>query len=445
MKRITQTFLGVILLVGIGSGTAKADSTHGNSSVSAVTLDSCRQWARDNYPAIQEYQLIKESADYSVSNAARGWIPRFTLSAQAIYQSEAADMGEVWSEMGLDAVLQQLGKEMPELRMQQLQGKVQLDVQQTIWDGGASHASKEIAKATAAADIAALEVDLDKLDERITNLYFGILLLDEQMGQMESLVKLLEANLSRARTLLNADAALQSDVYAVEVEHLSAQQKLTDLRHSSMAYRQMLSLLVGKNTSESELIRPSGDEAMRRLGDEAIPELRLMDAQTSLLQAQEKRLWVSTMPQFMAFAQGWYGYPTLNMFEAMQSSQWGLSGVVGVTMRWNISSYYTLNNQRKQLQLRREQIQMKKNVIQRREDLNEIQTNNEIMRLTTAIENDKQIVKLRTAVREAAEVRYENQTITTSELLKAIHDEMQAKSTMAIHEVQLMQCLEVRN
>ncbi len=438
MKRFGRTFLGLILLIGCAQTQAIASNS---PTVQTISLDSCRQWARDNYPAIQEYQLIKESAEYSVSNAARAWIPRVTLTAQAIYQSEAADMSQVWSEMGLDAMLQQLGKEMPELRMQQLQGKVQLDVQQTIWDGGASRASKEIAQASAAADIAALEVDLDKLEDRIENLYFGILLLDEQIVQMQSLIELLQANLARVRTSYDAQAALQSDVFAVEVEELSAQQKLNDLRHSSMAYRQMLSLLIGKNISKSELTRPLGNQAMKQSGNQAIPEVRLLDAQSSLLQAKEKQLWASTMPQFTAFAQGWYGYPTLNMFEAMQSSKWGLSAIVGVTMRWNISNFYTLNNQRKQLQLRREQLQLKKNVIERGEDLNDIQTNNEIMRLTTAVENDKKIVQLRTAVRQTAEVSYENQTITTSELLKAIHDEMQAKSTMAIHEVQLMQAM----
>ena len=46
----------------------------------SVSLDSCRSWARANYPTVRQYELVQKSEQYSVSNAARAWIPQSETS-----------------------------------------------------------------------------------------------------------------------------------------------------------------------------------------------------------------------------------------------------------------------------------------------------------------------------------------------------------------------------
>lgn len=406
-------------------------------SEAQVTLDSCRRWAQLNYPVIRQYELIQKSADYSVSNAARSWIPRVVLSGQASYQSDAANMGEVWETLGLDRMLAALGQEIPEMYMRNFQGKVQVDVQQTLWDGGKAAADKQTAYAELQKQEAQADLDFYQLDNRILSLYFGLLLLEEQQRQLSHTDSLLQSNFKRVKNLYDNEMVLRSDVDAVEVELLSLQQRQQQLSYSWQAYREMLSQMVGRNLTDMTLAIPA-EKTVAIQGENRRPELRLLSAQCNYLDAQRKSLKVLSMPQFSAFAQGWYGYPTLNMFKAMQSGQWGLSGIVGVRMQWNLSAYYTQKNRMGQLDILQKQLEVQKDVFLYNQRLQKLQENTEIIRLTETLENDDRIVDLRRSVRRAAETKHENGTITTSELLQKIADESAAMSARSIHRIELI-------
>ena len=221
-----------------------------------VTLDSCRIWAQRNYPAIRQYELISKSEKYSVSNAARSWIPQVALSAQALYYSDQANMSEVWEALGLTDMFKTLGKEIPDLYLRKFQGKVQLDVQQTIWDGGMSVAGKQTAQADARQQKAQADMDFDQLESRVDNLYFGILLLDLQQEQLLQTDSLLQKNMERMRTLYNNDVILQGDLDAMEVEILTLGQKIDAVSYSRDAYRRMLCLITGRNLMADTLQVP---------------------------------------------------------------------------------------------------------------------------------------------------------------------------------------------
>lgn len=401
-----------------------------------VTLDSCRIWAQRNYPAIRQYELISKSEKYSVSNAARSWIPQVALSAQALYYSDQANMSEVWSALGLTDIFKTLGKEIPDLYLRKFQGKVQLDVQQTLWDGGMSVAGKRTAQADARQQKAQADVDFDQLESRVDNIYFGILLLDLQQEQLLQTDSLLQKNMERMRTLYNNDVILQSDLDAMEVEILTLGQKIDAVSYSRDAYRRMLCLITGRNLMADTLQVP--EEPAEYARGEQRAELRLMDAKIDYLLAQEKRIKSYSMPQFYAFAQGWYGYPKLNMFDSMQSSEWGLSAVVGVRMQWNIGAYYTQGNRLKTLRVNQEQVRVQKDIFEWNLQMQTAQEDAEITRLRRALEDDARIVELRRSVRSAAEVKHDNGAITTTELLQKITDESVAVSAQSAHKIELL-------
>lgn len=401
-----------------------------------VTLDSCRIWAQRNYPAIRQYELISKSEKYNVSNAARSWIPQVAFSAQALYYSDQANMSEVWEALGLTDMFKTLGKDIPDLYLRKFQGKVQLDVQQTLWDGGMSVAGKRTAQADARQQKAQADVDFDQLKSRVDNIYFGILLLDLQQEQLAQTDSLLQKNMERMRTLYNNDVILQSDLDAMEVEILTLGQKIDAVSYSRDAYRRMLCLITGRNLMEDTLQVP--EEPAEYARGEQRAELRLMDAKIDYLMAQEKRIKSYSMPQFYAFAQGWYGYPKLNMFDSMQSSEWGLSAVVGVRMQWNIGAYYTQGNRLKTLRVNQEQVRVQKDIFEWNLQMQTAQEDAEITRLRRALEDDNRIVELRRSVRSAAEVKHDNGTITTTELLQKITDESMAVSAQSAHKIELL-------
>ena len=402
------------------------------ASVGAQSLDECRRLAREHYPEIRQYDLISQTEQYNLSNASRAWIPQVALSAQATYQSATPTYPEAFN-----TILQANGIEMAGIRRDQY--KVALDVSQNIWDGGQTKATKAIAEAEAKEQRSLVDVSLYDLQSRVDNLYFGILLLDERTAQTEALIAVLESNLARLQTYYKNGVAMQADVDAVEAELLSARQMLGQVESSRASYRRMLEVFIGQALNTEKLERPAMVELKSRTS--ARPELALFDAQESKLEAQRKAINASLMPRFSAFAQGYYGYPGMDMFKSMVSSDWTLNAIVGVRMSWNIGAFYTKRNNLEKLNAVQKQIAVQRDVFLFNTEMQTTQDDGEIARLRKAIEDDNRIVELRRRVRMAAESQLENGVIDATDLLRKINDETSATLARSTHEIELLQAI----
>ena len=396
----------------------------------AQTLDECCKLARENYPEIRQYDLIAETEQYNISNAARAWIPQVVLSGQATYQSATPTYPEAFNQM-----IAANGLDMSGIRKDQY--KVAIDVSQNIWDGGQSKANREIAEAEAAVERSRVDVSLYDLQSRIQNLYFGILLLDERVAQTETLIEVLDANLNRMRTYYKNGVAMQSDVDAVEAELLTASQTLSQVEASRASYRRMLEVFIGQPLTDKTLTRPAMVDVASRTS--ARPELAMFEAQSDKLAAQRKAINASVMPRFSAFAQGYYGYPGLDMFKSMVSSEWTLNAIVGVRMSWNIGAFYTKKNNISKLDAAERQIAVQRDVFLFNTEMQTTQDDGEIARLRSAIEDDNRIVELRRSVRMAAESKLGNGVIDATDLLRKIADETTATLNRSTHEIELLQ------
>ena len=125
-----------------------------------------------------------------------------------------------------------------------------------------------------------LNVDLYALNSRVNDLYFGILLLDEQLRQNALLQDELGRNYRQITAYVENGIANQADLDAVKVEQLNTQQKRVELASLRVEYLEMLSILIGEELSQEPLLEnpvPQNDvsavSAIRR------PELSLFDAQ----------------------------------------------------------------------------------------------------------------------------------------------------------------------
>ena len=396
----------------------------------AQTLDECCSLAHKHYPAIRQYDLIAETEQYNISNAARAWIPQVVLSGQATYQSATPTYSEAFNQM-----IAANGLDMSGVRKDQY--KVVIDVSQNIWDGGQSKANREIAEAEATEQRSQVDASLYDLQSRIQNLYFGILLLDEHVAQTEILIEVLDANLNRMCTYYKNGVAMQSDVDAVEAELLTAHQALSQVEASRASYRRMLEVFIGQSLTDKTLTRPAMVEVASRTS--AHPKLAMFDAQADRLAAQRKAITASTMPRFSVFAQGYYGYPGLDMFKSMVSAEWTLNAIVGVRMSWNIGAFYTKKNNLNKLDVAERQISVQRDIFLFNTQMQSTQDDGEIARLRSALEDDNRIVELRRSVRMAAESRLENGVIDATDLLRKIADETTATLNRSTHEIELLQ------
>ena len=404
----------------------------GLSAGAQVTLDECRRLAREHYPEIRQYDLVRRTEEYTLSNARRAWLSQLSLAAQATWQTEVPSFPNA-----LAGMLVQQGIDMPGMNKDQY--KAALELNQTLWDGGKSEADKRIARAEAAEQARSADVDLYALQGRVDNLFFGILLLDERIAQTRLTLDLLRSNLEKIRALQRNGVAMQSDADAVEAELLTVNQQLTQVTASRDSYRRMLEIFTGRPLGGEQLERPDASEP--RSMESSRPELALFDATADKLTAQERLVKAATRPHFGLFAQGYYGYPGMDYFQSMMSPDWSWNAMAGVKMSWNFGAYYTRKNSLAKLRTAKEQVEVQREIFLFNTRLQTAEESGDIARLRKALADDDRIVALRRSVREAAESKLRNGVIDTDDLLRKITDEAAAATARSAREIELLKTI----
>ena len=395
--------------------------------LSAQTIEACQQAAEENYPLIRQYGLIEKTTDLTVQNIAKGWLPQVTAQAQATYQSDVVAFPDQ-----IRAVYQQMGIDMQGLKKDQY--RVGLDVQQTVFDGGAISSQKRIAREQGKVESAQTEVSLYQVRKRVNEMYFALLLLDEQIRLNDDLQALLEGSERKLASMTKNGTAAESDLLNVKAERLNVVQQRTNLESQRRMLLTMLSTFCGIEVTQP--VRPAMTSA--EANGEGRPELKLFDAQLGLAQARERALDAALMPKLGIFAQGYYGYPGYNMFDDMMSHRWSWNGMIGARLTWSIGALYTRKNDKAKIQLQRDLTETNRATFLFNNALDELQQNEEIARYRKLMENDEEIIALRSAVRKAAESKLAHGIIDVNDLIREINQENAARVQQTVHETEML-------
>lgn len=405
--------------------------------VQGQTLEECQQAAEKNYPLIQQYGLIEKTTQLTVANIQKGWLPQVSAQAQATYQSDVtawpSEMKTMMGGMGID--MKGLTKD---------QYRVGIDVQQTIYDGGVIGSQKRIAREQGKVQAAQNEVHIYNVHKRVNEMYFGLLLIDEQIKLNTDLQTLLAGNERKLESMTKRGTAAESDLQSVKAERLNAVQKGTELASQKQMLQRMLSTFCGieVNNIQKPQVKADGGGLMSEdrglMAENRRPELKVLDAQISVLNAQEKALNAALMPKVGVFAQGFYGYPGLNMFEDMMRHKWSLNGIIGARVTWNIGALYTRKNDKAKLQLQRDMTENSREVFLFNNNLEQIQQNENIERYQKLMAHDGEIISLRQAVRKAAESKLAHGIIDVNDLVREINQENAACVQQSVHEIEML-------
>lgn len=398
------------------------------SSVSrAQTLEECQQAAEKNYPLIKQYGLIAKTTQLTVKNIQKGWLPQVTASAQATYQSAVT----AWPE-SMQTMYQQMGLNMKGLRKDQY--KIGVDLQQTIYDGGAISSQRNIAQQEGKVQEIQTETNLYQVRRRVNEMYFSLLLLNEQIQLNEDVKALLQSSEKKLSAMVKGGTAAASDLDNVRAERLSVEQQNENLKQQKLMLQRMLSVFCGLEVNDTQ--KPAPIQIASSVNNR--PEMRLYNSQLELTEAKEKALDTQLRPKLGLFAQGFYGYPGLNMFEDMMNRKWSLNGIVGIKLSWTVSAFYTHKNDKARLSAQREMIENAREVFLFNNKLEEIQQNENINRYQTMMKSDDEIIVLRTNVRKAAESKLTHGIIDVISLLREINNENAAKTQQSIHEIDML-------
>ena len=396
------------------------------ASAVAQTLEECQQAAERNYPLIAQHDLIARTTDLTVANIQKGWLPQLTATAQATYQSAVT----AWPDE-MKGLMQQMGVDMKGLAKDQY--RVGVDLQQTVFDGGAISAQKQVAREQGAVQQAQLEVDLYKVRQRVNEMYFGLLLLDDQISLNKDLQEQLAASEKKLTSMVKHGTAAQCDLNNVTAERLNVVQQMTTLESQRRVLLSMLGSFCGL-----EVTRVTKPAAVAPIEGNNRPELRLIDSQLRLADAQDRALKAALLPRVGVFAQGFYGYPGYNMFRDMMSRDWSWNAMVGARLTWNIGALYTHRNDRAKVQLQRETARNQREVFLFNNRLEQMQQSEAVERYRTLMSQDQEIIDLRQQVRKAAESKLAHGIIDVNDLLRDINSENAARVQQSIHEIEML-------
>lgn len=394
----------------------------------AQTLEECQRAAEQNYPLIRQYGLIEKTTSLNVANIQKGWLPQVTASAQATLQTDVTAFPDK-----LQTVFQQTGITMDGLKKDQY--RVGIDVQQTVYDGGNIKSQKEIARRQGELQSRQNEVTMYNVRKSVNEMYFSLLLVDEQIRLNADLQTVLEGNEKKLAAMLKGGTASESDWQNVKAERLNVVQKMTGLQSQRTALARMLSIFCGIEVNG--LVKPEMPENMNP-SINLRPKLKALDAQLRLTDAQERALDAAMMPRLGVFAQGYYGYPGYNMFEDMMSRKFSWSGMIGARLTWNIGALYTRKNDKAKLQVQRETTEVNRERFLFDNNLEQIEQNENISRYRQMMTDDEEIISLRSSIRKAAESKLAHGIIDVNDLVREINSENKARVEQCIHEIEML-------
>ncbi|MFB6457855.1 TolC family protein [Chitinophaga sp. Hz27] len=389
----------------------------------ALTIEQCYSMARENYPLIKRYDLIKATGKYSLSNAGKVYLPQVNFSGQATYQSDVVNAA--------DLLPANLGVSFPSFSKDQY--KLVGEVQQTIFDANASHYQKELIKANTAADQQNLEVSLYTVRERINQFYFSILLMDEQLKQNDIRTSDLNSAIAKVEAAYRNGAAYRSNVDELKAELSNARSSDIQFRSNRSAYMKMLGVFIGKELDDNtKLVTPDEQPVPT---DIHRPELTWYQYRRKTMDVQELQLKSDYLPRFNAFFQGAYGRPTLNFL----SNDFGWWYMTGLRMSWNLGSLYSLKNNKHIIENNRKSVAIEEETFLYNTNISLIQQREELKKFHAMIAEDQEAITYRSSVKQSAKAQLENGVITVHDYINQLNAENQARQTLILHQLQLLQ------
>lgn len=388
-------------------------------STRQITIDSCYTWAENNYPLIQQLDILNKTGEYTIDNASKGYLPQIVINGQASYQSAVTS----------------LPFSLPNMRnplISKDQYRIFADINQPLTTAFTIPEQKDFIKSGIEIESKKIEIELFKLKDQINNLYFGLLLLDVQIDQINVLQKDIKALIEKAEAGVKNGTAIKSNENLLRAEYLKSEQKKTEILASREAYLSMLQVYTGKIfDTNTILIKPADKLAIPTINR---LEVQLFDLQNHQIGIQSKLLNTKRLPQASFFLQGGYGRPTLNML----NNDFNFYYLGGFRVNWNISNFYTFKKDHQLLDLTEQSISIQKKVFLHNTEIQLSQQNTEVTKYEQLIKSDNELLDLRISLKNTASNQLENGVISTLDFISYLNAEDQTRLDLRVHEIKLL-------
>jgi outer membrane protein TolC len=377
-----------------------------------LTLQHCQERARTNHPLIQQYELIAKSAEYTISNANKAYLPQGSVTGIGAYILSGPPMLTAGDRARAIGIAQ---------------------VDQVIWDGGTTAAQKDVVAANAEVEKANLDVSFHQVHERIEQLFFGILVTDAQLAQLEIATASLQRNLNGVKLSKDNGLVYQSDVDEVNAELLNLGQRKIEFMYARRGYVDMLSLMIGEPLDQAVVLERPAAPLTDPAAPGQRPELTVFNQQRALATAEHDQERTALMPKVGLLGAGVLIHPAIGLGASELSSM----AMAGLRLSWNTGALYRSGNDRKLHELRMARIASQESVFLFNNAITLKQDDAEVEKARAVLAADEEIVALKKKIKDAYQLKYDNGLCSMNDLINAINKESEAESNKALHEVQL--------
>ena len=382
-----------------------------------ISLDQVRQAALVNSPATTDKQLYLEAGDLRARTVKDAWLPQVKATAQGTYQSEVTQFD-----------LSALG--FPAISISKDQYRAGFEVQQTIYEFGATHAQHELAINNAQAQAAQADVVLLNVIRQVDQLYAAVLQQKAGLDILLSRANDIAARLQQVSSAVRNGVSLRSNEEVLKAEALATEQQILTTATSLAQTVSALSIWTAMPMDTSMTFTLPEAPALKVNGIR--PELTAFKLQQSGVSLQAKLLRKGNLPHIGAFGNGYYGRPGFNFL----NNNFRPYGIVGAGFSWNIAGYYSQGRQLKENAIQQKLIEDRKRQFELQQAADLDKEEREIAKLDRIAELDAGIVASKTFVREAASSQLENGVITAQDYVTYQNAQDQAKLNLELHRIQ---------
>lgn len=392
-----------------------------------LTLRECYNNATATSALAGEKVSYSEIWQLKDKNLSKGWLPTLDASGSFIYNSEVIDIGSSLGSLPIPGIADAI-KPLPHD-----QYKLTVDINQMIYDGGAIKGARALEKADLQINEKQNETDLYKLRSQINTCYFNLLLLDRQKELLKSYLDLISKRITSMHSALDNGVILRSDIDVMTSEKIKLEQQIKENEIRKASLLKTLSSLTGTEIKpSSELVVPSFPSEIST--DLSRPELEVFDLRKEQLNASLKVINSKRMPKAYGFATLGYGNPPGNNFFRDEFAPYYM---LGAGVKWNIFDWNKTKNEKQLINLQQGIIENRKSDLA--ENLKRLleAKNAEIVNLNSMLDSDTTLISIRRRITTSAESKFDNGTITATELLNEMNSERQALINFEIHKINL--------
>jgi len=387
-----------------------------------VTLEECYKQARENYPKLSDLDREQQMNDLKTKNLDANWLPTIDLNGQATYQSDVTSVP-----------ISMPGINIPTPSKDQY--KVYLDLRQNIYDGGLTKAQKEVDTANLATDKQKLEVEMYSLNDRVNQLYFGIIL----MQKSHQVLELKKNNITERLRVLESgfkNGVVQArNVETLRAEKILTDQQIEEVDANRMAAVKSLAVLTGLPVDGNTKFQAPA--IVQENKDWQRPELKLYNQMENGIDKSADLVAKTRNPKVFGFGQVGYGKPGLNMLKSEFSSYY----LVGVGVKWNVFDWKQSRRKREVLDIQKQMVNSSRETFKQNVDMALVQSSENIQKLESLISTDEQLVSIRDKVAAQSASQLENGVITSADYVTDLNAEIQARINLESRKVQYLQAI----